>query len=86
LALASWEVTSKLVKSCVQAVNKLGGQNVCKLAWVPGHSGIEGNEIADQQANIGSCKNFIGPNPCLPITRATVKFEIKEHFQSIANE
>ena len=35
------------------------------LAWVPGHSGIMGNEKADELARKGSSADFIGAEPAV---------------------
>jgi ribonuclease HI/retron-type reverse transcriptase len=84
-ALASKEVYSKLVSACIQAINDVGKSNTCSLQWVPGHSGIIGNELADEQANIGSYQTFVGPKPSLPIPRSIVKLEIIQHCNEIVN-
>ena len=53
-ALMSPVVTSRLVKRCKEALNRAGLVNRINLVWVPGHSGIDGNERADQFPRLGS--------------------------------
>ena len=66
-ALDSAEIDSKIVFETVQKLNKLGTNNMLKLAWIPGHSNIEGNDIADSLARQGSSKDFIGPEPYIGV-------------------
>jgi hypothetical protein len=47
---------------------RLAEHNKVQLIWVPGHMGIDGNEIADQLARQGSSRPFIGPDPALGIS------------------
>jgi len=35
---------------CHQSIAKLAEHNRIELGWMPGHVGIDGNEIADQLA------------------------------------
>ena len=50
LALEAYHTTSELVWECKQLLLRLGSTNNVTLAWVPGHSGVEGNELADELA------------------------------------
>jgi hypothetical protein len=39
------------------------------LYWVPGHAGVQGNEIADELARGGSVLGFLGSEPALGVSR-----------------
>jgi ribonuclease HI len=43
-SLQSNKIKSKTVNKCLENINQLGQNNNLKLVWVPGHSGILGNE------------------------------------------
>lgn len=75
-ALAKPEVTSKLVKECKNSLNKLSATNEVSLIWVPGHTGISGNEKADELARTGSKRPLTGPEPFLPLASCAVRKEI----------
>ena len=49
-ALDSFQLNSNLVWDCLQSLVKLAEHNKIQLVWMPGHMGIDGNEIADQLA------------------------------------
>ena len=49
-ALKSGYISSHLIEICVQKLDRLGRSNKVTVDWVPGHSGIPGNEKADSLA------------------------------------
>lgn len=53
-ALAKTTTESSVVWDCMQALNSLGERNSITLVWVPGHQGIQGNEMADSLAKLGT--------------------------------
>ena len=61
-------MNSKLGWDCHQSPLKLAAHNRIQLVWVPGHTGIEGNEKADQLARQGSSCQLLGPEPSLGIS------------------
>jgi ribonuclease HI len=72
-SLGSFQINSKLVRDCHQSLVKLAEHNRIQLVWVPGHMGIDGNEIPDQLAREGSSHALIGPRPALGTSAKVAK-------------
>ena len=53
-SLQAAKVTSVLVAETMAALKELAIFNSVRLVWVPGHSGIPGNEEADRLAKLAS--------------------------------
>jgi len=60
---------SPLVHQCQKALNGISIWHVVGLFWVPGHTGIRGNEIADGLARGGTALRFLGPELALGVSR-----------------
>ncbi|KAG5895507.1 hypothetical protein JTB14_009218 [Gonioctena quinquepunctata] len=69
-ALSSCRSTSELVWNYTERFNNLS------LAWIHGHSGLEGNEAADFLAKEGAAKDSIGPEPVLGISSSFAKLSL----------
>lgn len=76
-ALACQQINSKVVWNCLQTLLTLAKHNRVTLAWVPGHTGVAGNEHADTLARRGSERPFIGPEPAFGIPKTSVRGLIK---------
>ncbi|KAJ8912719.1 hypothetical protein NQ315_012273 [Exocentrus adspersus] len=64
-ALKSQSITSQVVLECTNSLAALGQRNKVRLVWVPGHSGVAGNEEADVLARKGSSDTLTGPEPAI---------------------
>ena len=70
-ALIKCTVTSITVLNCIRNLNQLGKQNHVSIAWIPGHAGVHGNEVADYLAKSGSTSKIHGPEPFITIPYAS---------------
>lgn len=77
-ALSSVKFTSALTLETWEALNKLALSNRVDLLWVPGHSGIIGNERADALARIGALTSPIEPMPVMGTPYSLNKLKIKK--------
>ena len=82
-ALHKPKITSRLVWECREALTALSESHLVCLTWVPGHTGIQGNERADQLARQASSQTFVGPEPVLPIPYSMVKTAIRDWAYSL---
>jgi hypothetical protein len=69
---------SKLVWECQQAICALSNTNKVTCLWVPGHSGIQGNQDEDTLAMKGSSNLLLGSEPAIPISPCVGSLKIKE--------
>jgi ribonuclease HI len=79
--------TSPLVQQCQRALNDISTWHAVGLYWVPGHAGVQGNEIADELTRGGSGRRFLGPEPVLGISKQEIQrrlgcWLIKQHWAS----
>jgi len=81
-AIASPVTTSRLVKEFKGALNQLGLRNQVWLAWAPGHSGLEGSDIADELAKVDSSSRPHGPEPIIPISQSLCDKALREWIRS----
>ena len=71
------EVKSKTKLECINSLNDLATKNQVNLIWVPGHTGIHGNERVDELANIAGALDSMGPEPSPLISESIIKQETK---------
>lgn len=84
-ALSSCKVSSKIVNRCRESLKVLSEHNEVTLIWVPGHSDVRGNEMADKLARQGSKASYIGPEPrlstCAGLMSSLIKQKVREEHQ-----
>lgn len=62
-AVRAYSHGSWTVWECRRSLSQLAKNNSLTLMWVPGHEGIEGNEVADELAKRGANAIPFGPEP-----------------------
>ena len=53
---------------------------------MPGHSGIEGNEVADELARLASSTSITGPEPGIPVSLSTLNQMINKWKLDVFND
>ena len=79
-ALASNPHVSKTVIATHTALNRLAERRQVFLNWIPGHAGVEGNEIADRAAKAGATYKVAGPEPFTPVPSSIFREATKVAF------
>ena len=76
-ALKKCTVTSITEFNCIRNLKQLGKQNHVSIAWIPGHAGVHGNEVADYLAKSGSKLKIHGPEPFITVPYASCVSTVK---------
>ena len=84
-ALIKCTVTSITVLNCIRNLNQLGKQNHVSIAWIPGHAGVHGNEVADYLAKSGSKSKVYGPEPFVTVRMPVVLARLRTGPQMDGN-
>ena len=76
--------------NCIRNLSQSGKQNHGSIAWIPGHAGVYGNEVADYVAKSGSKSKIRGLEPFITVPYAgyinTVKDWSTDRWKSMWNE
>ena len=64
--------------NCSRNQNQLSKQNHVSIAWIPGHTGEHGNEMAHYVAKSGSKSKIHGPEPFITVPYASCASTVKD--------
>lgn len=73
MALKKCKINSKLIYECIKYLTQLAFTNGIALTWVPGHSGIYGNDIADRIAKFAASEQCVSAEPLMRVERSYAK-------------
>lgn len=79
-ALGRYKFVSALLVDCFNVLQQIASIRPVTVLWVPGHTGITGNEKADDLARSGSKETFIGPEPCIPVS-TSIQFHMIKNWK-----
>ena len=71
---------SKVVNACKSLLKQAKENQRIALSWIKGHADHTGNELADYLARKGSCMNCSTVSPEIPVPKAEVMQDIKDHY------
>ena len=77
-SLIKCTVTSITVLNCIRNLNQLRKQNHVSIAWIPGHAGVRGNEVANYLAKSGSKSKMHGPEPFITVPYTSCVSTVKD--------
>ena len=83
-ALSKTEITSRIVWECYENMQRVGNNNDLSIIWVPGHSGVTGNEEVDKLAKKAANLPVEGPEPfcgiSLSVSKAGKRYWLRNAF------
>jgi hypothetical protein len=74
--------SSSIVKNCKISLDRLNSITPLKLHWIKAHVGHYGNELADQNAKLGTTRPTYDTEPILPVTKSWVANKIKKYIHA----
>ena len=85
-SLSSMTFNSKIAIDCRRSLDEMAEQFNINLIWVPGHTDVKGNCIADDLARKGTTVQILPDKERIGIPLATCKLNIKNSFLKAAND
>lgn len=85
-ALTALKIRDKTVGDCVAALQLAGTRNTVHLKWIPGHAGLEGNELADELAKKGSREHPGDNTPNVPVPFSAIRRGVETWVSELHGE
>ena len=74
LALGKAEITSKRVKETIDIWETITDMSIhVSIGWIKAHAGIEGNELADEEAKMGALSISVWSDTLKPWKKPYIK-------------